>query len=84
MKRKHFLSSFIPLAATLGAVASGKTNLDGDSPVAKPPYLKPGDTVGICCPAGFITTEDIQPALLEIKRMGLYCQDWRNHWQKRF
>ena len=65
MKRKHFLSSFIPLAATLGAMAKGKTSLDGDSPVTKPPYLKAGDTVGICCPAGFITIEDIQPALLK-------------------
>ena len=70
MKRKHFLSSIIPLAATLGAVASGKTSLDGDSPVTKPPYLKAGDTVGICCPAGFITTEDIQPALLKLKEWG--------------
>ena len=49
MKRKHFLSSIVPLAATLGAVAKGKTIIDPDTPVNIPPYLKPGDTVGICC-----------------------------------
>ena len=70
MKRKHFLSSLIPLAASLGATASGKTSFDGDSPVTNPPYLKARDTVGICCPAGFITTEDIQPALLKLKEWG--------------
>ena len=70
MKRKHFLSSFIPLAATLSAVAKGKTTLDNDSPVTKPPYLKAGDTVGICCPAGFMKTEEIQPALLKLTEWG--------------
>ena len=70
MKRKHFLSSFIPLAATLGAVAKGKTTLDSDSPVTIPPYLKAGDTIGICCPAGFMKTEEIQPALLKLAEWG--------------
>jgi len=74
MKRKHFLSSFIPLAATLSAVARGKTSIGPDSPVAIPPYLKPGDTVGICCPAGFMKTEDIQPALLKLAEWGFKTQ----------
>jgi muramoyltetrapeptide carboxypeptidase len=71
MKRKHFLSSLVPLAATFGAVARGKTTLDTDSSVIIPPYLKAGDTVGICCPAGYITVEDIQPSLLKLKEWGL-------------
>lgn len=70
MKRKHFLSSLLPLAASFTAVASGKTNIEPESPVTKPPYLRKGDTVGICCPAGFITMEDIQPALLKLKEWG--------------
>ncbi len=70
MKRKHFLSSLIPLAATLGAMARGKTNIELDSPVHIPPYLKNGDTIGICCPAGFITLEDLQPALQKLKEWG--------------
>jgi muramoyltetrapeptide carboxypeptidase len=70
MKRKYFLSSFIPLAATFTAVARGKTIIDPDSPVAKPPFLKPGDTVGICCPAGFISLADLQPALFKLAEWG--------------
>ncbi len=70
MNRKHFLSSAIPLAATLSAAARGKNIIDPDSPVAIPQYLSPGDKIGICCPAGFISPEDIQPALLKIKEWG--------------
>ena len=67
MKRKDFLSSAIPLAATFTAVARGKMEFDPDSPVIMPPYLKAGDTIGICCPAGFITAEEIQPALQKLR-----------------
>jgi muramoyltetrapeptide carboxypeptidase len=70
MKRKHFLSSFIPMAVTLAAVAKGKTNIEPDSPITKPPYLKPGDTIGICCPAGYISAEDIKPALQKLTEWG--------------
>ncbi len=70
MKRKYFLSSIIPLAATLTAVAKGKISIDPDTPVTTPPYLKPGDAVGICCPAGFITAEEIKPALLKLNEWG--------------
>ncbi len=70
MKRKDFLSSVMPLAATFNAIAKGKVSSDPDKPVAIPPYLKTGDTIGICCPAGFITLVEIQPALLKIKEWG--------------
>jgi muramoyltetrapeptide carboxypeptidase len=70
MKRKDFLSSVVPLAATFTSVAKGKEKMDPDSPVTIPPYLKNGDTVGICCPAGYITLEDIQPAVLKLKEWG--------------
>ena len=71
MKRKDFLSSIVPLGATLGAVARGKTVLeDPDTPTIIPPYLKQGDTIGITCPAGFITLEDIQPAVNKMKEWG--------------
>jgi len=70
MNRKHFLSSFVPLAATFTAVAKGRKSLDTDAPVELPPYLKNGDTVGICCAGGFITAEEIQPALLKLKEWG--------------
>ncbi len=70
MKRKDFLSSMVPFAATFTAVANGKLLPDPERTVSLPPYLKPGDTVGICCPAGFINPEDLQPALLKIKEWG--------------
>jgi muramoyltetrapeptide carboxypeptidase len=34
-----------------------------DTPTIIPPYLKPGDTVGITCPAGYFSLDDIQPAV---------------------
>ena len=71
MKRKDFLSAIIPLGATLGAIANGKILLDEpDAPAAIPPYLKKGDIIGITCPAGYITLQDIQPAVNKIKEWG--------------
>ncbi|NML20764.1 LD-carboxypeptidase [Pseudoflavitalea sp. G-6-1-2] len=35
-----------------------------------PPYLKPGDTIGITCPAGFITLEAIKPAIQQMESWG--------------
>jgi muramoyltetrapeptide carboxypeptidase len=35
-----------------------------------PPYLKPGNTVGITCPAGFMTLAELQPAIDTIKSWG--------------
>jgi muramoyltetrapeptide carboxypeptidase len=68
MNRKHFLSSIIPLSAVLTATA--KTIEEPDAPSKIPPYLKKGDTIGITCPAGFITAEDIQPAVTKMKEWG--------------
>ena len=70
MKRKDFLSSVLPLAATFTSAAKGELLIEPDKPVSIPPYLKKGDTVGICCPAGYITLEDIQPAVLKLKEWG--------------
>ncbi len=36
-----------------------------------PPYLKPGNTLGITAPAGFITLEEMQPAITEIQSWNL-------------
>ena len=71
MKRKDFLSAIIPLGATLGAIANGKILLDEpDAPAAIPPYLKKGDIIGITCPAGYITLQEIQSAMNKIKEWG--------------
>jgi muramoyltetrapeptide carboxypeptidase len=70
MNRKHFLSSIIPLGAVLTATGNAKTFEEPDIPSKIPPYLKKGDTIGITCPAGFITLEDIQPAIVKMKEWG--------------
>ncbi len=71
MKRKDFLSSIVPLGATLSSMAAGKMDAeDPDTPTIIPPYLKKGDTIGITCPAGFITATDIQSAVNKLKEWG--------------
>lgn len=74
MKRKSFLGSLLggPLLASANfKSAEGKDNrILGEIPWRIPPYLKAGDTVGITCPAGFMTPEEIQPAVQTIKSWG--------------
>ncbi len=41
-----------------------------DKPVKIPPYLKAGDTVGITCPAGYFSIEDVQHAKEALEQWG--------------
>lgn len=75
MNRKNFLSSVLPAAACFTAAARGE--IAGDKiPLLEeksnkiPAYLKPGDTIGITCPSGYMTMEDIMPALNKMKEWG--------------
>ena len=70
MNRKHFISSVIPLGAAFAAIGKGKYIEDPEALIEIPPYLKKGDIIGITCPAGFITLEDIQPAVTKMKEWG--------------
>jgi muramoyltetrapeptide carboxypeptidase len=67
MNRKNFLSSLLTLGAAMPALAA-KTR--APFPLITPPYLKPGDTIGITCPAGNITLKEIQPAVQLIESWG--------------
>jgi muramoyltetrapeptide carboxypeptidase len=72
MNRKRFLSSVLAAGAVFPAIAEEKN--DAEVPVpeyAVPKYAKPGDTVGITCPAGFITLKEIQPAIQQLESWGL-------------
>ncbi len=74
MNRKNFISSLLatsalPLAATAQTVFAPAAFTE-DPARRIPPYLKPGDTIGITCPAGFITLEDIQPAIKQLEAWG--------------
>jgi muramoyltetrapeptide carboxypeptidase len=71
MNRKGFLSSVVGM----GAIAHASQGLAQVSPSTQlrlvPPYLKTGDTIGITTPAGYITLEEIQPAIRQITGWGL-------------
>ena len=72
MKRKHFISSILPAAAlSLKPQHLFANNIiDEEANIITPAYLKKGDAIGISCPAGFITAEDIQPAVMKLKEWG--------------
>jgi muramoyltetrapeptide carboxypeptidase len=75
MNRKHFLSSIALASASLPMLNSWTTA----APIADkervrsykiPPYLKKGDVIGITCPAGFITLEDVLPSVQLMESWG--------------
>ncbi len=76
MNRKNFLSSVIPLTASFSgncerkAVAAKNINEPGERKIKIPAYLKPGDIIGITCPSGYISSEDIMPAVNKMKEWG--------------
>lgn len=82
MNRKNFLTSVLGWLTVPAApvISSGANRLfrqrslhtpDGSmTTLLVPPYLKPGDTIGITCPAGDITPKDIQPAVQQIESWG--------------
>src|ERR1044071_3629969 len=64
MNRKDFFASVMGLAG-MAQVSATKEQL------VVPPYLQPGDTVGITSPAGYITHEEIKPAIQQMTSWGL-------------
>lgn len=74
MKRKHFLGSLLgsPLltAARYPEQMASASRIFDESEWRIPPYLKPGDTIGITCPAGYMTMAEIQPAVTILKSWG--------------
>jgi muramoyltetrapeptide carboxypeptidase len=71
MNRKHFLSSFLAAALPFPGFSALVSNNENEAPAAiLPRYLKPGDTIGITCPAGHITLPEIQPAMIQMVEWG--------------
>ncbi|MDI9365694.1 MAG: LD-carboxypeptidase [Flavobacterium sp.] len=75
MNRKHFLSTLLPATIAANAMAQTKPHKNHQSQIANPkliipPYLKPGDTIGITSPAGYISLQDIEPAVVQITSWG--------------
>lgn len=66
MNRKNFLSSVLTIGVTGPFLNSKPSSL----PLLIPSYLRPGDIIGITCPAGDITEKEIQPAVQLIESWG--------------
>jgi muramoyltetrapeptide carboxypeptidase len=70
MNRKHFLS-LIPASLLLNPLKSkASIVVENAKSLKTPPYLLPGDTIGITCPAGYITQAEIDPSILQMKSWG--------------
>ncbi|HLK28012.1 MAG TPA: LD-carboxypeptidase [Puia sp.] len=71
MNRKNFLSSVITASAGIPLVSFNSKNEDETpKPLIIPKYLKPGDVIGITCPAGNITLQEIQSAMQQMENWG--------------
>jgi muramoyltetrapeptide carboxypeptidase len=71
MKRKEFISSAAILTGSaLFPVASFGLPEGAEAELIRPAYLKKGDTIAITCPAGYISFEDIQPAVKQMESWG--------------
>ena len=74
MNRKNFLSSLLTIGAAgpvlAAPAAASVVPSPGTPPLIIPPYLRPGDTIGITCPAGDITALEILPATQLIEGWG--------------
>src|SRR5882757_7141053 len=71
MNRKNFLSSLLTTGATFPISKFMEVHKEmNELPSSVPPYLKNGDIIGITCPAGNITLQEIQPAIQQIESWG--------------
>lgn len=70
MNRKGFLSTVFPLTAITTAFLSPSKETKKSVLGKTPAYLKSGDTIGICCPSGFITASDCQAAITKMQEWG--------------
>lgn len=70
MNRKHFLSSLAVTTLGLHLPAPTFAHTEEEALTTIPPYLKPGDTIGITCPAGYIKQDEIAPAIRTMQSWG--------------
>ncbi len=72
MNRKYFLSSLIPASLMLQSFKSYASvdTLKEQKKNKIPDYLISGDTIGITCPAGYITAKEIEASVIRMKSWG--------------
>ncbi|TKC10093.1 LD-carboxypeptidase [Pedobacter polaris] len=72
MNRKYFLS-LLPASLVINplkSIATETPNIQSLKRVKIPSYLLSGDTIGITCPAGYITQAEIDPSIIQMKSWG--------------
>lgn len=74
MNRKHFLSFLATAGVTMTTFKAWARPAELAKEIKIPPYLQPGDTIGITSPAGYITTEQVQPAVQLMESWGFKIQ----------
>jgi muramoyltetrapeptide carboxypeptidase len=70
VKRKSFLHTLSTLAVGFPVLSNVELSEPSDAVLIKPPYLKAGSLIGITSPAGYITQEELQPALQQLQQWG--------------
>lgn len=70
MNRKNFIATVLPLVAAASAGKAAVLNEDPESAIKIPTYLKKGDVIGITCPAGFLSFDDVMPAAIKLQEWG--------------
>lgn len=80
MNRKRFLSSMLVatitapslkgLAAGANEAQENEASIVNCGMVKIPPYLQPGDTIGIICPAGYLSKENAQTCITILQQWG--------------
>ena len=73
MQRKEFLRNAGLLLAGTATSKIGKAEImqENAKPIIIPPYLKPGDTIGITSSAGYILENELKPAVEQLRSWGL-------------
>jgi muramoyltetrapeptide carboxypeptidase len=74
MNRKHFLSSLAIAGSTMSSFKAWSNPAVSTKDAVIPPYLRPGDTIGLTTPAGYMTMEEIQPAIQLMESWGFKTQ----------
>jgi len=71
MDRKKFLGTSVSLiAGTTVPFNKSLASLSEETIYRKPPYLKRGDVIGITSPAGYITAQELKPAVSLMESWG--------------
>lgn len=87
MDRKRFISSLVTAGAALSTSKAWATTHEipyANTHHKTPPYLKPGDTIGIISPSGYMSLADLIPAVQLIQNWGFKVQIGNNTGKKDF